>query len=61
MQIEWKVEGNAEEVPIFSPGDEFVKAREGVLFDYQWVDIGFVKSPLEITSTMDLDGTTELQ
>ena len=35
-----------EEVPIFSPLDEFVKAREGVLYDYQWVDVGHVKFPL---------------
>ena len=35
-----------EDIPIFSPLDEFVKAREGVLYDYQWVDIGFVKCPL---------------
>jgi hypothetical protein len=41
------VEGNTELIPIFSPLDEFVKAREGVLYDYQWVDIGKVRSPLK--------------
>ena len=33
-------EGNVEDIPIFSPLDELVKAKEGVLYDYQWVDIG---------------------
>ena len=43
------VDGNAEEVHIFSPLDEFVKAGGGggVLYNYQWVDISFVKSPLK--------------
>ena len=41
------VEGNVEDVPIFSPLDEFVKAREGILYDYQWVDIDSVKCPLK--------------
>ena len=41
------VEANVEDIPIFSPLDEFVRAREGVLYDYQWVDIGCVRSPLK--------------
>ena len=36
-----------EEVPIYSPLDEFVKAKGGVLYDYQWIDIGGVKCPLK--------------
>ena len=40
-------EGNVEDIPIFSPLDELVKAKEGVLYDYQWVDIGHVRSPLK--------------
>ena len=41
------IEGNVELIPIYSPLDEFVKAKEGVLYDYQWVDIGCVRSPLK--------------
>jgi hypothetical protein len=40
-------EGNVEDIPIYSPLDEFVKAREGILYDYMWVDIGRVRSPLK--------------
>ena len=40
-------EGNVEDIPIYSPLDEFVKAREGKLYDYMWVDIGHVRSPLK--------------
>ena len=39
-------EGNVEDIPIFSPLDEFVKAKEGILYDYQWVDVGHVRAPL---------------
>ena len=38
------VEGSVE-VPIFSPLDELVKAREGAFYDNQWLDIGFVECP----------------
>ena len=41
------VKGNVEQVPIYSPLDEFVKAKEGILYDYQWVDIGNVKCLLK--------------
>ena len=32
---------------MFSPLDEIVKARQGVLFDYRWIDIGGVRCPLK--------------
>ena len=32
---------------MFSPLDEIVKARQGVLFDHQWIDIGGVRCPLK--------------
>ena len=41
------IEGNVEDIPIYSPLDEIKKAKEGVLYDYQWVDIGCVRSPLK--------------
>ena len=40
-------EANVEDIPIYSPLDEIVKAKEGVLYDYMWVDKGTVKSPLK--------------
>ena len=41
------VEANCEDVPIFSPLDEIVKARQGQLYDYQWIDIGGIRCPLK--------------
>ena len=41
------IEGNCEDIPIFSPLDEIVKTKEGVLYDYQWVDIGTIRCPLK--------------
>jgi hypothetical protein len=41
------IEGNCEEIPIFSPLDQIVKAKEGDLYDYQWVDIGSIRCPLK--------------
>ena len=40
------LEANQEDVPIYSPLDEFTHAQEGVLYDYMWVEIGKVRSPL---------------
>ena len=41
------IEANVEDIPIYSPLDEIKKAKEGVLCDYQWVDVGHVRSPLK--------------
>jgi len=41
-------EANVHPVPIFSPLDEFTNPREGELADYNWVDLGGVRSPLKI-------------
>ena len=38
------VEGNEHELPIFSPIDEILPAREGELGDFTWVAMGSVKS-----------------
>ena len=46
LQIEWDSEGSIEDVPIYSPLDEIAKAKQGILYDYQWVDVGFVRCPL---------------
>ena len=35
-----------QDVPVFSPLDEFTKPVEGIIADYSWVDIGHVRSPL---------------
>ena len=35
------------DIPIYSPLDEIVKAKEGILYDYMWVDKGTVKSALK--------------
>ena len=40
------IEASCEDIPIFSPLDEIAKAREGVLYDYQWSDIGGIRCPL---------------
>ena len=48
------IEGNAHDVPVFSPLDEIKKPVEGVIADYFWVDIGHVRSLL--ASYID-DGT----
>ena len=40
------IEGNAHEIPIFSPLDEFTKPIEGTISDYSWVDIGNVRALL---------------
>ena len=37
------VEGNVQDIPIYSPLDEFTKPVEGVVADYSWVDLGPVK------------------
>ena len=39
-------EGNCSDIPVFSPLDEFRKPKPGYLADYNWVDIGHVRSPL---------------
>ena len=41
------IKANCEDIPIFSPLDFPVKAREGVLYDFQWVDIGNIRYPLK--------------
>jgi len=40
------IEGNAHEIPVFSPLDEFTKPMEGIISDYSWIDIGTVRSPI---------------
>ena len=55
------IEANCEDIPIFSPLDEIVKAREGVLYDYQWIDIGGIRCPLKNTSLMGHGGTLSLK
>ena len=40
------IEGNVQDICVFSPLDEFIKPVEGVISDYSWVDIGHVRSPL---------------
>ena len=40
------IEANTHPICIFSPLDEFEKAEEGVIADYNWVDLGNVRSPL---------------
>ena len=42
------IEASCEDIPISSPLDEIVKAKEGVLYDYQWIDIGGIRCPLKI-------------
>ena len=41
------IEASCEDIPIFSPLDDIVKARQGVLYDYQWIDIGGIRCPLK--------------
>jgi hypothetical protein len=40
------IEGNVQDVPVFSPLNEFQKPVEGLIADYSWVDVGHVRSPL---------------
>ena len=39
--------GNVQDIPIFSPLDEFEEPKVGHLADYSWVDLGNVRSPLK--------------
>ena len=41
------LEGNIEDIPVFSPLDTFEKPLLHQLYDYQWIDIGYVRSPLK--------------
>ena len=40
------IEGNAHDIVVCSPLDEFTWPVEGLLADYSWVDIGHLYSPL---------------
>ena len=55
------IEANCEDIPIFSPLDEIVKARQGVLYDYQWIDIGGIRCPLKNTSLMGHGGIQKVK
>ena len=50
------IEANCEDIPIFSPLDEIVKAKEGVLYDYQRIDIGGIRCPVKNTYLMGHGG-----
>ena len=52
------VEGNVQDIPIFSPLDEFTKPVEGIIADYSWVDLGKSRAPSLHTYMMVLDGMT---
>ena len=41
------LEGNIEDIPVYSPLETFEKPLLHQLYDYQWIDIGCVRSPLK--------------
>ena len=49
------IKGNAKHIPIFSSLDESVRAKEGALYDYQWVDVGNIRYPWINGDTSSLD------